>query len=515
MNKSKVIRNCFALVVTITTLVYLFVQFLNIPNYQEKEISRVLDTLSIELSQKDFNTNATEKFDSNTYYAIYIKAKSGKLTPLLYDKSFFGDNIKNPKVIYDQHKGNIYFYKRDIASYNYTVWMKRFDIDLYMKYMLIPILVAVLLYIVGALFIRMMLVVSTNNKADIDEDFDIDEEAKYISKELETSLYTREPLTTIPINNDSIDEQSGSPEENRTCEDNTVLELGAYKALWQKEFKTSNHFDENFPFDKLDRLYRFSLTPERYLQKAVSIATSYFRWSSAEVYIAQKEDFVEVTSKQLLDLRYVTIASDASVKGDVFIPLFPYSKSKIFGYLKFTWQYEYDFKIADVLAFLKQLLSKEAKTIFLNYKNNINMKKRLNELVKVSNEMTICFLEVDKRMFFYNTLSEDELTLLNMKILDDVTDNFCGHIVFEVFPFIYGICETVDFPTTKTKLDNFLTETSHNYFISDEIGNIAISFSAGASSKNQRNVNAIELIDEAERYLEMALDQGGDQICGK
>jgi bacterioferritin (cytochrome b1) len=85
-----------------------------------------------------------------------------------------------------------------------------------------------------------------------------------------------------------------------------------------------------------------------------------------------------------------------------------------------------------------------------------------------------------------------------MKISDDIMQEFVGYVVFEVFPFIYGLCENSMEDVTKDKLKNFLAEKDeHNYFISPSRGNIAVTFSAGVSSKKGRDIDIQELIEEA------------------
>ena len=145
--------------------------------------------------------------------------------------------------------------------------------------------------------------------------------------------------------------------------------------------------------------------------------------------------------------------------------------------------------------------------------NNQNLKERLNDILKANSDVTIAFLEVDNRYKLLNELSEDEANILNMKISDDIMQEFVGYVVFEVFPFIYGLCENSEEEETKDRLKNFLADRDkHNYFISPSRGNIAVTFSAGLSSKKERDIDVYELIEEAENGLDVALDHGGNWV---
>ena len=221
----------------------------------------------------------------------------------------------------------------------------------------------------------------------------------------------------------------------------------------------------------------------------------------------QLEDFEKI------DISSLNIISNPQMRGTVHVPLYPYSKTNLFGFLEFTWDKDEDFVMSDILYFLKLLFSNEIKTIFTNQKNNQNLKERLNDILKANSDVTIAFLEVDNRYKLLNELSEDEANILNMKISDDIMQEFVGYVVFEVFPFIYGLCENSEEEETKDRLKNFLADRDkHNYFISPSRGNIAVTFSAGLSSKKERDIDVYELIEEAESGLDVALDHGGNWV---
>lgn len=495
MNNIRVIRNCFAMLVFLITLIYLILQWFNLPRYQEREIDKVLEKLSVEFAQKEREEETIKQIEGSDFVAVFRKDDNKKLIPIVYNVYFFPDGMQNIAETYEQNKKRIRFYSRTIAEYDYLVWVKRVNFDYIIKYLMIPVLVSAFLFILGVMIIGAMFSPSKRISSEEDE-ISIEEEAQYITEELEHSW-----------SKDSLEERRQEEEEENP--------LDAYKILWSRNFKISDDFREKFPFYRMIRLFRFSYTPEEYLNKGIKIAAEYFHWTEPAVYISQKEEFINSETRESLDKAKIVIPSDGMEKGDIYIPLFPYSKSKIFGYLKFCWQRDEGFQIADILYFLKFLLSKEAKIIFTNHRNNLNMKERLDEIIKTNEEATVCFMEVDQKERFNVDLTDDEINILNMKVLDDIMQGFCGYIVFEAFPFVYGLCETINQEMMRADIEKFMTEAVHNYFISPVRGNIAVTFSVGMASKAEKNIQALDLIRQAEEYLDKAIENGGDQICGR
>jgi predicted glutamine amidotransferase len=353
-----------------------------------------------------------------------------------------------------------------------------------------------------------------------DDELDVENEDRYLKEELQAISEKNQELKDIEETQEAEEDvreqeqaDENQPDETDENEADGNDNLEAYREIWGRDFKVSDDFLESFPLIRMFRLFRFSLTPEQYILNGLQIGSSYFGWENAAIYISQSDEFINFKTGEKLDMSTLNIVDNPQMHGVVHIPLYPYSKTNLFGFLEFHWDKDENLVMSDILYFLKVLFSNEIKTIFTNQKNNRNLKSRLNEIVEVNDDVTIAFLEVDDRYKLLGELSEDEANILNMKISDDIMQEFVGYVVFEVFPFIYGLCENSMEDVTKDKLKNFLAEKDeHNYFISPSRGNIAVTFSAGVSSKKGRDIDIQELIEEAECGLDLALDHGGNWI---
>lgn len=537
MNRIKIIRNCFAALVVAFTLVYITVQSFNILGYQEKEANRILDELTPILVMDKLKDYQIEDISDESVVLILVKRPDFPQIPVIYDCSFFPEGADSIKNKLNESKSKLRSYHRTAGNLRYTVWMRKFPIYYQVKYLLIPVLVSALIFIIGLIFIiiffnpanipaipkknkeEIILKKKENNDDDNDEDLNIEEDDRYLMEELRNVSEKSQDIQNLeaPLEDysDSEEESEDVAEEEQTesDDDDKTDELEAYREIWGRDFKVSDDFIENFSLLSMYRLFRFSLTPERYILQGLQVGTSYFGWKNAAIYISQQDDFINIENGEKIDISSLNIISNPQMRGTVHVPLYPYSKTNLFGFLEFTWDKDEDFVMSDILYFLKLLFSNEIKTIFTNQKNNQNLKERLNDILKANSDVTIAFLEVDNRYKLLNELSEDEANILNMKISDDIMQEFVGYVVFEVFPFIYGLCENSEEEETKDRLKNFLADRDkHNYFISPSRGNIAVTFSAGLSSKKERDIDVYELIEEAESGLDVALDHGGNWV---
>ncbi len=532
MNRIKIIRNCFAALVATFTLVYITVQSFNIPVYQEKEANRVIDELTPVLVMDKLSDYQIERIVDESIVLILVKKPNQPQMPVIYDRSYFSGTSESIEAKLNENKSKLRSYHRSAGTLRYTVWMRKFPVYYQVKYLFIPVLVSVLIFIVGLIFIILFFnpasvpTISKKNKKEIilkktkdkkeDDELDVENEDRYLKEELQAiSEKNQESTMSEKMQEEQIASSQEEPEENQSDEnkEEESNELDAYREIWGRDFKVSDEFLESFPLIRMFRLFRFSLTPEQYILNGLQIGSSYFGWENATIYISQSNEFINFKTGEKLDMSDLNIVDNPQIRGVVHIPLYPYSKTNLFGFLEFHWDKEENLVMSDILYFLKVLFSNEIKTIFTNQKNNRNLKERLNEIVEVNDDVTVAFLEVDDRYKLLNELSEDEANILNMKISDDIMQEFVGYVVFEVFPFIYGLCENSMEDVTKDKLRNFLAEKDkHDYFISPSRGNIAVTFSAGVSSKKGRDIDIQELIEEAECGLDFALDHGGNWI---
>ncbi|MEE1291001.1 MAG: hypothetical protein UHW86_08205 [Spirochaetota bacterium] len=536
MNRIKIIRNCFAALVATFTLVYITVQSFNIPMYQEKEANRVIDELTPVLVMDKLSDYQVEGIVDESIVLILVKKPNQPQVPVIYDRSYFSGTSESIETKLNENKSKLRSYHRSAGTLRYTVWMRKFPVYYLVKYLFIPVLVSVLIFIVGLIFIILFFnpasvpTISKKNKKEIilkktkdkkeDDELDVENEDRYLKEELQAISEKNQELKDIEETQEAEEDireqeqaEENQPDETDENEADGNDNLEAYREIWGRDFKVSDDFLESFPLIRMFRLFRFSLTPEQYILNGLQIGSSYFGWENAAIYISQSDEFINFKTGEKLDMSTLNIVDNPQMHGVVHIPLYPYSKTNLFGFLEFHWDKDENLVMSDILYFLKVLFSNEIKTIFTNQKNNRNLKSRLNEIVEVNDDVTIAFLEVDDRYKLLGELSEDEANILNMKISDDIMQEFVGYVVFEVFPFIYGLCENSMEDVTKDKLKNFLAEKDkHNYFISPSRGNIAVTFSAGVSSKKDRDIDIQELIEEAECGLDLALDHGGNWI---
>ena len=522
MNRIKVIRNCFAALVATFTLVYIAVQSFNIPNYQEKEVNKILDELTPVLVMDKLEDYQIENISDESVVLILVKRPNLPQIPVIYDRSFFPDGAEYISDKINESKSKLRSYQRTAGTLRYTVWMHKYPVYYQVKYLLIPILVSVLIFIIGLIFIiilfnpaRTPAISKGSGKKEIilkkqedDEELNIEEDDRYLRDELRTLSEKNRDAEESLLQEEAEDET----DEDEETENNSD-ELEAYREIWERDFKVSDNFIENFPLLSMYRLFRFSLTPEQYILKGLHVGTVYFGWKNAGVYIAQKDEFINIETGEKLNASSLNIISSPQMNGTVHVPLYPYSKTNLFGFLEFTWDKDENLVMSDILYFLKVLFSDEIKPIFTNQKNNENLKERLNDILNANNDVTLAFLVADSRYKLFQELSEDEANILNMKISDDIMQAFSGYVVFEVFPFVYGLCENSEEEDAIYKLKSFLADKDeHNYFISPTRGNIAVTFSIGLSSKKERNIDIQKLIEEAESELDAALDCGGNRV---
>lgn len=499
MWNNKFFKLIFSFLVLGIGAVYILIQIANLTTYQNKEIDCILEKTAAEINNIELSDISSGGIEKGAFISIFTKDDNGKMTPLIYDKGYFSNGINDPIWTYKTYKKLIRIYENTISGNNFVVWINKFNYNLYIKYIFIPFLIVLLIYIIGIIMIGLFLP-ETTERLDDDDEF-------------ERELYRG----SIPTDESEEDGSDNCDTEEINDNDGKELDIhDSYKDLWVKNFKISDNFRTTFPFAKLTRLLRFSYQPEEYINRCVITATEFFKWEYPRVYIAQVDEFIESRTKEVLDKNLISIPEDGNVKGDIYIPLYPYNKNKIFGYLAFSWKNEFPFFISDILYFLKFIFSSEARAIFINYKNNNNLKDRIAQVLEQNEDLTVGFVEVDGKEKYKIDLSQDERNILNLKILDDITQGLSGAVVFEAFQFVYGFFKPVATTEIKEALEIFSSKNnSMNYYISPSRGNIAVTFSAGIASKRGRKISHNELLTEAEDYLNISVESGGDQITGK
>ncbi len=507
MENARLIKRVLTIIVFFTGFIYFLIQLLNIPTYQNNDINKLIDKVNSELNSREVNDYSLVSIEKGSFVCLFTKLSSGKMVPLIYNTTFFTNGFSEPADVYRTYKKAIRIYENSISGRKFVVWVNKFNVYYYIKYLIIPMCVIFLIYCV-IMLLTTLLLGSGNSFSENNEDVKYNGHNK--DDDSDTELYE-----TLDMYNNDYNETTETEMSSEATSSDTIHPEDEYVNLWTRNFKISDQFKTNFPFTQLLRHLKFSYLPEEYIYKCIGTATEYFKWQNPEVYISQKDDFIECKNKGVLEKSEISVATDGLKKGDIFIPLYPYSKSRIFGYLRFTWNNDFPFFISDILYFLKFIFSQEARNIFANTKQNVLFKERIDKLIENNTDITVAVIEVDHKERYKFDLNQDEKNILNMKILDDITQELHSSTIFESFNFVYlSIKPSIQSEFTK-ELELFCSNKNRNYYISPARGNIAVTFSIGVSSLNGRTVNAATIISEAELLLDSAIESGGDQISSR
>ena len=337
--------------------------------------------------------------------------------------------------------------------------------------------------------------------------------AQVIHSEDDSSDANEEELPTELYAHQGYDAESSNEDEAATeVEAQAFFMPELPQELWLHSFAPTEEYTNNFPINKIERELKYCYRAEEYILSCLNIANSFFPWVSSRIFIVQKNMLCDCKTRSMLELDSVLPTVSKGAKGEIFIPLYPYSKTKLFGYLQFDWDNENDIPFADILHFLKLTFSQEAKLIFVSNKQNQAFKERLQNLMIQEDHVSIAAIEADDRLRYLQELNVDERNILNLKILDEITTMLQPAIVIETFQFKYIAIKTVDSEDFQRELEVLQSQQDHNYFISPVRGNVATTFSIGLSSLKNRKINATQFIYEAEVALDNAVNQGGDQL---
>jgi len=287
-----------------------------------------------------------------------------------------------------------------------------------------------------------------------------------------------------------------------------------YKKLWEKNFKISDDFKNNFPFSEISELIKIGTKPEKYIKDALFISSKYFKWNKPKMFIAQKENLIEIISKESLNTSEINIPFNGKQRGNFFIPLFPYNTNSIYGYFSFEWENENPFYLSDILYFLKFLFSENAKFIFLNYSEIENIVNVLNKKLEKNEQIFVALIQADDKEKIISTLNNNEIEKLNNKILNNINDLFVNDLIYSISDFLYIIIG-INFNKDKKiqEIESWLKNPDNQHYrVSSLYGDIAFTFSAGISLKDGRNIEALTFLNEAENKLKKALLSGGNRL---
>jgi hypothetical protein len=502
------IKGTLILIITVLTIILVFIfeffQFKDIENIQNKEVDEVLKDITVEFKKGVLKDSTIQSFKSNLFFVIWVKDKTDNWIPVVYDKEQFKNTTSDPQKIQHNLSYVTRTYIKNVDGFNFFVWTNKYNYEFYIKNLFIPFLFILLIYLFVVLIINLLF--SSQEKEFTEEKMGEYSENNY--SEPDTDVISEENPENIFVKT----EENETPESIEIDKDKV---LSDYKDLWLKNFKISDDFKNYFPFQRIFNLLKIGIRPETYIQESLLIAAEYFEWKNPKIYINQDDVFIDPTSNDIVSQTGIEIPLKGDKKGQVYIPLFPYNSTNIFGYLYFFWDKDEPFYIADILFFLKYFFSEDAKSIFLDYKKHeyiIDILK--TKMDRKGNDVFVAIISPDNREKLNTELKAGLKEKINKDIMDQLYADFKKYYIFKVKNFYFGIIgEKFDKSNEIENLEKWISdEQKHNYELSKESGNIALSFSVGMSFKGNREISPVTLINEAENYLIAARENGGNQI---
>lgn len=489
MTVKKIIQIMFTIVFVLISAFFLVFQYIEISKDQNETAKMILTKLYVEYKQGELSELTLSNIPKSFFYAIWIKEYKKNWRPFIYDnKKISVHDLKAPNKIPVSINKLLRVYNRKINDIDFVIWINKFNTEFFMKNVILTFLILLLLYFIMMLTIEIFY---RENYLQYEKDM-IEEDSEHVYRTAKNVISENEPENIEDL-------------------------IEHYKELWNKNFKISDDFKRNFPFKDLNDIMNFGITPEKYINDSIEIASDYFNWKNPKLYIHQKDLFIESSSKDILDISNIPIPANGTKKGSLYIPLFPYSIKSIYGFFYFEWDKKENFYLSDILFFLKYFFSEKAKNIFVNYKELENIIDIIKKKLDNNLDISISMIEADNTSRLKEELKPEWLSDLDEKVKNNLSNTFKDHFIFKIANFNYGVINNKTSPDKYINdLKNWMNNTGmHNYEMSNEYGNIALTFSCGTASRSNRDLHPLTLINEAEKYLKSAKKKGGNILIDK
>ncbi len=478
------LKNSIILIVTIIyillSVIFITFQVFELKQIQNNDVNLILEKITKEIKEGDIKKETISSFKPELFFAIWLK-KEDKWIPIIHDKDIDIYNIDNPLKIPSSIIYVTRIYLNNVDNFQFLIWINKFAKEYYIKNLFLPILVLIFIYLFITFIINLI-------------------------------FYPIKGVDYFDQKNYVDEKDYNNYEDLKLNEEERDL-LKEYKELWRKNYKISEDFKNNFPFRKIYDLMRFGIKTEDYLKEALIIASKYFKWENPTIYLKQKGYFIDIINKNNLNESLIEIPLKGDKKGDVFIPLYPFGLESLFGYLYFQWHRLEDFYIADILYFLKYIFSEDTKFIFTNQNEQKEIVDYLNKaLSKKNNEVAVILIAVDNREKLRIQLKPTIFELLNNKIFNRVKEDYKKDYIFRIMPLYFGIIAENIIPEKLIEYLQKWKNNNHTYPISANEPDISVTFSIGVAFKKNRELHPIVLINEAEKYLKIARNNGGNQL---
>lgn len=471
----------FTIIYILLSIVFITFQVFELKSIQNKDIDLILEKVAKEIKEGEIKDATLKSLKPEIFFAIWLK-KDKNWEIVIYDKYINVNNIDNPLSIPSQIIYLSRTYLKNIGDSQFIVWVNKFAKEYYIKNIFFPVLIILFIYLLITFIINIIFypVRGVNYFEDSNPSYN----------------YLENQEAKLDISNSKESEI-----------------LKEYRELWTKNYKISDDFKNNFPFKKIYELIKFGIKPEDYLKNCLEIATTYFKWENPTIYLRQKDYFIDIIDKKIVDEKSIEIPIKGDKKGDIYIPLYPFNNESLFGYLYFQWHKLNDFFIADILYFLKYIFSEDSKLIFMNQKEQEEVIAYLDKLLnKKNNDVAVILFAVDNRERLMIQLKPANFEILNNNIFNRIKLDYKKDYLFKIMPLFFGvIAENI----IKDKLLEYLEKwknQNHTYNIASNEPNISVTFSIGLSTRGNRDIHPIVLINEAQNYLRIARNNGGNQV---
>ncbi len=484
MNIKTIIKICVSVVFIILSLFFIFcLQVPEIKKAKFDEAKNIIIRIDNNLKSSDLNEKLLNSVSNDFFYALWVKEKDRDWLPVFYNDKYLKENeltgwfnaVYKNSPAYEVFPGNTPY---TINGRQYIMWINKYNIDYVIKYIILALLFLILIYLIFLTVIELM-------------------------------------FAGTPLPEPDIHEFHDAAEDHAVPAEGTMDEvLYGYRELWQKNFKISDDFRNNFPLDKINGLIRIAVTPSTFIADSLEFSCGFFGWKNPKIYIRQNNIYIDAVSGDTLDESKIKIPLDGNQKGPAFIPLFPYSADNIYGYLYFEWNKENKFFIADVLYFLKFIFSDKTKNIFLKYNELERIISVVESKLDKGAETSVTLIEADGRDKIKSGLKKEWLEKLNHNIRERLIEIFTREMIFTYDDLLFFIIsENPDKNDLVLKIEKWMNDVDLQlYDVSPEYGNIALSYTCGAAFKSGRNIHPLSLVKEAEDNLKRAIDKGRNEI---
>lgn len=277
----------------------------------------------------------------------------------------------------------------------------------------------------------------------------------------------------------------------------------------------SDNFKSKFDFSSLNSLVRLGMSASDYISSALAIGSQFFAWDECSIYCSQDGQMINIVSGEKLEETNLDIPTKGDKKGQMYVPLFPFSSEDLFGYFYLKWTKIENFKLTDLMYYLKLVFSKESCFIF-DQQFQSEMYDLVGRNLNKGKETAFAVISVDNRDKIAKECSENEVGLLNQAVLKKLVKDFRRFEVVSITPLKYAIVSNKFVKEKVLKIfDKWICASAKSVYSIGGMQNFALSFSCGISFKSDNAENLASeknMMERAESLLRVSINEGGNKI---